>query len=205
MNTSAAEKGMLLVLSGPSGVGKSTMCGYFLEGRDDFEFSISATTRAPRPGEVDGKDYYFKTQEEFDRLVEEDAFIEWANNFGKCYGSLKSEVERITSSGKNVLFDVDVKGAINIMKLYPEAMTVFIYPESMEFLENRLRGRGNNTEEDILRRLAEARTEISCMDKYKYAFCNTESTVTAKLLAEAFEKESAAYHNKLEAIERLCR
>jgi len=168
------RKGMLLVISGPSGTGKGTLLSRLLEEDKSFTFSVSATTRAPREGEVDGVHYHFLTNEAFDRLVGENAFVEYASVHGNRYGTLKSEVFERMEKGQNVLLDIDTQGALNVMEDMPWCVSLFILPPSYKQLRERLAGRGTETEEQINRRFANARKEIPLMDRYQYIIVNDD-------------------------------
>lgn len=154
--------GKVLIFSAPSGAGKSTVVNHLLGLHPEFEFSISATSRAPRGQEKDGVEYYFRSPEEFRRLIEQDAFVEYEEVYeDRFYGTLKSEVERIWSKGHVILFDVDVKGGVNLKKYFGEAaLSTLIVPPSLEVLEQRLRGRGTDSEEAIRERLDKAGWEL---------------------------------------------
>ena len=156
-------KGKLIIFSAPSGAGKTTIVRYLLEKNLNLEFSVSATSRAPRPNETNGKDYYFLTEKEFKLKIENNEFLEWEEVYnGVYYGSLKSEVERIRNLGKNVIFDVDVVGGLNIKKFYgDEALAIFVQPPSIEELRKRLISRSTETEEKIQMRIAKAEHELS--------------------------------------------
>jgi len=155
--------GKLIIFSAPSGSGKTTIVGKLLERFPQLEFSISATSRAPRGKECDGKDYYFLPVEKFRRLIEEDAFVEWEEVYaGSYYGTLRSETERIWSKGHTIVFDVDVMGGINLKRIFGEqARSIFIMPPSIEELECRLKNRGTDTPEVIARRIAKAEFELT--------------------------------------------
>lgn len=174
-----AEKGLLIVLSGPSGAGKSTVISNLLRRRDDIRFSVSATTRAPRPGEEDGKDYFFHTREEFARMVEADAFLEHAEYVGNCYGTPAAPVDENLSAGYNVLLDIEVQGATQVMGKRPDCVSVFLAPPSLEELERRLRGRGTDTEEKIQGRLETARRELPLAANYAYIVVNDDADIAA--------------------------
>jgi len=154
--------GKVLIFSAPSGAGKSTVVNHLLSLHPEFEFSVSATSRAPRGDEKDGEAYYFMSADKFRELISEDAFVEHEEVYPDCfYGTLKSEVERIWSKGHVILFDVDVKGGYNLKKYFGEsALSILILPPSMEVLEKRLRGRGTDSEEAIATRLAKSRWEL---------------------------------------------
>ena len=162
----------LFVVSGPSGVGKGTLVSLVREQRPDLGLTVSATTRQPRPGEVDGVSYHFLTNDDFDRRVEAGEFLEWANVHGNRYGTLASEVDRNLSAGKSVILEIDVQGALNVRKVFPDAVLVFIEPPSMEVLEARLRGRGTETEEVIEQRLSAAKVELSRKMEYDIQLVN---------------------------------
>lgn len=178
---SAVRSGIVLILSGPSGSGKSTIYRKAIPELGNIEFSVSCTTRAPRPGETDGKDYYFISKERFLQLKSEQAFVESADVHGNCYGTLKSELLTRISRGIDVLLDIDVQGADQIRSqcaLSPELRKackfIFIAPPSMEELERRLRSRGTETEDVILRRLANAAGEMVRKDDYDFSIVNND-------------------------------
>ena len=185
-------KGKLIIFSAPSGAGKTTIVRHLLDKGFDLEFSVSATSRAPRHTETDGKDYYFLSAEEFAGKVKNDEFLEWEEVYkGTSYGTLKSEVERIRKAGKNVIFDVDVVGGLNIKKFYgDEALAVFVQPPSVEELRQRLKARSTETPEKIAMRIAKAEHELSFAvefdvvivnDDLEKAFKEAEKVVTAFL------------------------
>lgn len=163
------ETGKLIIISAPSGTGKSTIINSIIDDeRLKLEFSVSATTRSPRDGEKDGVSYYFLTVERFKELIAEDAFAEYEEVYeGRYYGTLKSEIERINNAGKNVILDVDVLGGINVKKLYgTHALSIFIQPPSVEVLKQRLLARATDSIEEIEKRISKAEFEISHADKF---------------------------------------
>lgn len=179
-----SEKGKLLVISGPSGAGKSTVVSKAIEGRDDICFSTSATTRGPRPGEVDGREYFFVSFERFLEMVENDELLEHAEYVANRYGTPRAYVEQRLSEGMNVVLDIEVQGARQVRKKMPEAVLVFIAPPSIEELERRLRGRGTDTEAAIEGRLIRARQEFQEADFYDYLIVNDDvEQAAAKLNA----------------------
>lgn len=169
------EKGLLIVLSGPSGVGKGTVRRAIFEDPDtDFEYSISMTTRNMREGEVDGVDYFFKTREEFEALIEQDAFIEYAEYVGNYYGTPVQYVKDTMARGKDVFLEIEVEGAKQVRKKFPEALFIFLAPPTLEHLEERLIGRGTESQEVINHRICEARKEVEMMNLYDYVVINDE-------------------------------
>ncbi|MBR4157853.1 MAG: guanylate kinase [Oscillospiraceae bacterium] len=177
------DAGKLLVVSGPSGAGKSTVIHKMMAGRDDIRFSVSATTRAPREGEIDGKDYYFLDRERFEQMIRDGAFLEHAQYVGNYYGTPAEPVMDSLRSGINVILDIEVQGASNVRKAMPEAVTVFLAPPSFDALEKRLRGRGLDSEEKIQQRLVRAREEYLEIPKYDYIVINDDADEAAQELA----------------------
>jgi len=176
-----ARTGMILILSGPSGSGKSTIYKAAIGDLGGIEFSVSCTTRQPRPGEIDGRDYYFISRERFDALVAENAFAEHAEVHGNCYGTLKSELLDRVRRGIDVLLDIDVQGAAQLRTLCADSAEfceacefIFIMPPSFEELERRLRARGTESEESILRRLANAKGEMDRAGEYDHIIVNDD-------------------------------
>ncbi len=163
-----------IILSAPSGSGKTTIVHHLIREFPELQFSVSATSRPKRGNEVFGRDYYFLTREEFIRNIEQDQFIEWEEVYkGIYYGTLKSEIEKIWRSGKSVIFDVDVKGGIKLKKYFgPSALSIFITVSGMDELEKRIRNRQTDLEESILKRLRKAEYEMSFMDKFDEIILN---------------------------------
>lgn len=162
----------LFVISGPSGAGKGTLLAELRKQRPDLGLTVSATTRSPRPGEVDGTSYYFLSDEEFRRRVAAGEFVEWAEVHGHLYGTLVSEVKRLLAKGHSLVLEIDVQGALNVRKVYPDAVLVFIEPPSLQVLEERLRGRGTEDEASIELRLTNARHEMELADQYDVRIVN---------------------------------
>lgn len=175
-------KGKLVIISAPSGAGKTTIVNHLLEQGLDLEFSVSATTRPPRGNEKNGREYWFISDEEFRERVKKNEFAEWEEVYkGYCYGTLKSEIERIRSAGKNVIFDVDVRGGINLKNQYgTEAVSVFIMPPSVSELEKRLLGRATDDREWIRTRLEKAREEMKLADMFDNIVIN-DNLASAKM------------------------
>ncbi|MDE7289821.1 MAG: guanylate kinase [Oscillospiraceae bacterium] len=167
------NKGMLIVVSGPSGCGKGTVLAEIIKS-DKIFYSVSATTRSPRPGETDGVNYFFLTKEKFVQLIEEDGMLEYASYCGNYYGTPKRPVEDMLEQGKHVILEIEVQGAMKIMDKHPEALFVFILPPSLKELERRLNKRGTEAEDVIKKRLSEAAGEIKLAYKYDYAVINGE-------------------------------
>lgn len=166
------NKGLLIVVSGPSGAGKGTICKALLEKHDDLFISVSATTRQPRAGEVDGVNYHFITKEDFIKRVEQKDFLEYAEVYGNYYGTPKSKVEEMLNSGKNVILEIDIQGALKVKENFKEGVFIFILPPSMEELKQRIIKRGSETPESLMRRFKSAYQEINCISKYNYAVVN---------------------------------
>ena len=170
-------KNKLFVMSAASGAGKTTLKDLVIKDFPDIKYSISATTRKPREGEIDGVHYFFKTKEEFEQMIKDDALVEYNLVHGNYYGTPKSFVEKTLAEGNRVLFDIDVFGKINFDKVYPDATGIFIMPPSDEELERRLRGRGTDSEEVIQLRLENAKKEIEfakTKGKYEYTIINDD-------------------------------
>lgn len=167
------RKGLLLVVSGPAGVGKGTVNAALMAKHPEIKMSVSATTRAPRPGEIDGVHYFFKTKEEFDRMIGENAFLEYMHVFGtNYYGTPKSFVETEREKGNHVILEIDVQGAMKVKEACPDAVLVFIAPPSLKILKERLVGRGTETQESIDVRTATALEELKLLPKYDYMVIN---------------------------------
>lgn len=171
-------KGLLVVVSGPAGSGKGTVNQKLLE-TGDFVFSVSATTRAPRPGETDGVNYHYIGREDFEARVARGELLEYTEYCGNYYGTLRSETEAVLESRRNLLLEIEVEGAMNIKRRYPEAVLIMLLPPSYRVLEARLRGRGTETEEVILRRMARAREELEFLPDYDYVVYNRDNGVEA--------------------------
>lgn len=166
------RRGMLIVISGFSGVGKSTVISHMFNAMPNLRFSVSCTSRKPRAGEKEGVDYYFVTEDEFAKRVANDEFVEYTRTFTNCYGTLKCEVDRLLADGYDILLDINSVGAMNIKKVYPEAVTVFINPPSLEELKKRLIGRGSETPESLKKRLDEIEFESKSIPFYDFVVVN---------------------------------
>ena len=168
------NKGTLFVITGPSGAGKGTVLKQVMQSLDQLYFSVSATTRAPREGEVDGVHYHFLTKERFEELIANDRFLEYARYAENYYGTPLDPVEEHLEQGHDVILEIELQGALQVKKRLPKAVLVFIAPPSFEELESRLRGRGTEAEEVILKRLTIARQECANMDEFRYIVVNDE-------------------------------
>jgi guanylate kinase len=173
-NTQMSKKGNIYIISGPSGSGKSTVLKEVFAQRENYYFSISATTRSPRPGEQDGVEYFFITKERFQEMIENDEFLEYAQYVENSYGTPRKPVEDKVQSGYDVIMDIEVQGAKQVKEKLPEAISIFIAPPSLEELERRLRGRSTESEEKILGRLETARHELELSVNYDHKVINDE-------------------------------
>ncbi|WNR46571.1 guanylate kinase [Paenibacillus roseipurpureus] len=183
-NTLERERGILIVLSGPSGVGKGTVCAALRKISPDIVYSVSATTRSPRQGEVDGVNYFFKTREQFQQLIETDEVLEWAEYVGNFYGTPRRFVEETLRAGHDVILEIEVQGALQVKQKFDEGVFIFLLPPSLDELENRIVTRGTETDEVIRSRMSVAIDEIRLMEHYDYAIVNDHvDTACAKIQA----------------------
>jgi len=199
-------KPFLLVLSAPSGGGKTTIAKMLLQGRDDLGYSVSATTRPKRPGERDGVDYYFITREEFVRRQEKGDFLEWATYSGELYGTLKSEIDRIFTQGRHAVLDVEIEGARQIRKNFRNSLLLFVLPPSADALVQRLIGRKTEDPALVRERILRAADELAVVAEYDYAILNEDLVVAVAQVAAILEAESwrvARQDTMPEFIERL--
>ncbi|KAB2954694.1 guanylate kinase [Heliorestis acidaminivorans] len=188
------NRGVLIVVSGPSGAGKGTLCRALLEKEADIMLSISATTRAPRSGEIDGVHYFFLEKKEFIQKINANSFLEWAQVYDNYYGTPREKVEEYLSQGKNVLLEIDIQGALQVKKHYEEAALIFIAPPSLEELAKRIYGRGTDSTEVIQKRLRLASEELEYIDKYDYCIINDEvEKATERLRAIVAAERSRIY------------
>lgn len=188
-------KGLLVVISGPSGVGKGTVLKEFINDPDlNIGYSVSMTTRSKRPGEVDGKSYYFVTREEFETAIQNGELLEWTEFVGNYYGTPLKEVERLRNEGKNVILEIEQEGCKQVKEKCPDTLSIYIIPPSMKELENRIRSRKTEPEEIIQQRLAKAAKEMENLCEYKYVVCNEDVKLAADIIKLIIQR-NAEYEN----------
>ncbi|MCF0105797.1 MAG: guanylate kinase [Holdemanella sp.] len=191
------ERGLLVIISGPSGVGKGTIRKYFeKDERLKLTYSTSMTTRSPRNGEVDGKEYFFVTKQRFEEAIANGELLEYAQFVGNYYGTPLAEVERLRNEGRNVLLEIEVQGAKQVAEKCEDAITIFIIPPTMEELEKRIRGRSTEPEEIIQQRLAKATSELKLVSQYKYIVCNDDPQLAAELIQTIILRNMELDENK---------
>ena len=197
------EKGLMIVISGPAGSGKGTVNAHLLA-TGDFVYSVSATTRAPRPGETHGVNYYFVTREEFEGRIENGGMLEYTEYCGNYYGTPKKEALEVVESGKNLILEIEVEGARNIKRANPEAVLIMLLPPSFEKQEERLRGRGTETEEKILERLQRTREEVALVGNYDYIVYNEDGCDkdAAEAIKEIVRSEKRAVKRNTQAADK---
>ena len=188
---SSKKRGTLVLYTGSSGVGKGTIMQELLKRDKNIRLSVSNTTRAPRDGEIDGVHYNFVTREQFEKLISEDGYLEYAQYCNNYYGTPKKQVEDMLEQGYDVFLEIEVQGGLQIMEKYPDVLSIFILPPSVEVLEKRLRNRGTEDEETITKRLAEAKNEIAVKDKYRYNVVNDELEKAVEEVLDILHKETA--------------
>ncbi|MCR5068005.1 MAG: guanylate kinase [Erysipelotrichaceae bacterium] len=186
-------RGLLIVFSGPSGVGKGTVRALFADRPElNIAYSISMTSRAKREGETDGVEYHFVSREEFEQAIANDELLEYAEFVGNYYGTPKAFVEKLRDEGKNVLLEIEVEGATIVKEKCPDALSIFLIPPSMEELERRIRGRKTEPEEVVQQRLAKAQREMNMMNRYQYVICNDDAELAADIIALIIERYAKA-------------
>lgn len=188
------EKGLLFILSGPSGVGKGTVCAALRKVNEKIIYSVSATSREPRAGEIDGINYFFKTKAEFEDMIATDQFLEWAQYVNNYYGTPRKFVTDMLEQGRDVILEIEVQGALQVKERYSEGIFIFLAPPDMEELKHRIQSRGTETDEVILNRMKKATEEIEMMTKYDYVVVNDEVDLAVKrieaiMLAEHCRRE----------------
>jgi guanylate kinase len=197
------REGLLIVLAGPSGTGKSTILREVFARDPRLAFSVSCTTRPPRDGEVDGRDYYFVSNASFDEMVSADAFAEWAHVHTRRYGTPRTEIDRLFAAGKDIVFDIDTVGAKNLKEAYPKAVMVFILPPSLATLEARLRGRNSETADTLAIRLQNARDEIAQAHLFDYLVTNASVPEASNALSAIIAAERVKTHRLADLPSRL--
>ncbi|MDY5658204.1 MAG: guanylate kinase [Eubacteriales bacterium] len=197
------KKGTFFVLSGPSGSGKGTVLKEVLRKSDRIVYSVSATSRSPRAGEVDGINYYFKSREEFETLIKADAFIEYTETYGNYYGTLKSEVEKAIENGKNVILEIDPVGARNVRAHYPDAVLMFLVAPDLEVLSSRLSGRGSESAETFKIRHDAALSEMENATLYDYVVVNDFVERAADDILAIIRAENLRTKNSIEILSRI--
>jgi len=183
------NKGLLIVLSGPSGVGKGTVCSALRQKTTDLIYSVSATTRAPRPGEVDGVNYFFKSRQDFESMISRDELLEWAEYVGNYYGTPSQFVRSTMESGRDVFLEIEVQGAMKVKSKFPDAVFIFLAPPSLAELEKRITGRGTDDEQVIRQRMNVAIDEIRLMEQYDYIVVNDEIDCACGRIMSIIEAE----------------
>lgn len=199
------QEGLLIVVSGPSGAGKGTICKRLLEKNPNLGYSISATTRAPRTGEVNGVNYWFLSKEEFQKMIAEDGLLEWAEVYGNYYGTPAQKVKDSLAEGKNILLEIDTQGAALVRKKFPEGVYIYILPPSLEELKRRIIGRGTDSAESIERRLSCAREEMGCAsEQYNYLVLNDEVELAVERVETIIEAEQYQIKRNLNLLKAVC-
>ena len=187
------KKGLLIIFSGPSGSGKGTIMKSLLASREDTVLSVSMTTRAPRPGEIDGYHYHFVTREEFEKTIEEDGFLEYAEYNGNFYGTPEAPIRRLLNEGKNVMLEIEVQGAEKVMDHRSDVVSIFITTPSYAELERRLRGRGTEPEEVIQKRMKTSQYELSRAFRYQYIVLNDDVEKAVERITTIIDAEHMRY------------
>ena len=198
------KRGLLIVLSGPSGVGKGTVrAAIFSKGEQKFVYSISATTRLPRTGETDGVDYFFKTREEFEQMIQNKQLLEYAEYVGNYYGTPLEYVENTLATGKDVFLEIDVQGAIQVRELMPDGVFIFLTPPDLNELESRIVNRGTDSDEVIAKRMKTAREELELMKYYDYSVVNDTVDNAVQKIEAIIQTEHLRIIRNLDTIEEL--
>jgi guanylate kinase len=199
-----ARQGILIVLSGPSGTGKGTICKELLQNYSDLHYSISATTRSPRTGEINGVNYWFTAKEDFQSMVENGELLEWAEVYGNYYGTPRRYVDAMLHSGKDVVLEIDTKGAMQIKEKFPQGVFVYIVPPSIGELATRINKRGTDSPEAIEKRLNSVHEELSCAYHYNYIVVNDEVAIATAKIAAILKAEKCRTERNADLIDTIC-
>lgn len=202
MNKTMTDKGLIIVLSAPSGTGKSSICRRLLGACPEIEFSVSYTSRTPRPNEVDGKDYYFISRQDFQRRIDQDEFVEWVENYGNFYGTSVKAIDSVLNQGKDLLLDIEPRGAKAIKIKFPDAIFVFVLPPSLEELLKRLEKRGHESPEAIKTRFAQAERELKEVLWYDYAIFNEDLETAIRQMIAIYRAEKSKINRLRGKIDR---
>ena len=199
------QEGLLIVVSGPSGAGKGTICKRLLEENPSLGYSISATTRAPRTGEVNGVNYWFLSKEEFQEMIAQVGLLEWAEVYGNYYGTPAQKVRESLAQGKNIVLEIDTQGAALVREKFPDGVYIYILPPSLEELKRRIIGRGTDSAESIERRLSCAREEMGCVsEQYNYLVLNDEVELAVDRIETIIEAEKYQVKRSLRLLRAVC-
>ncbi len=198
-----ARKGNLIVVSGPSGAGKGTICQEMFRQHSDLQYSISATTRAPRSGEVDGVNYLFVAKAHFEAMIEQDDLLEWAEVYGNYYGTPRSYVLEMMASGKDVVLEIDTQGALQVKKKFPEGIFIYIVPPSLEELSKRIYNRGTDAPDVIERRLSCAKEELICASEYNYVVVNDQLDQAVEKVRAIIVAERCRVQRNLDVVDEV--
>lgn len=196
-----SDRGILIVLSGPSGAGKGTICAALRQQMPNLVYSVSMTTRAPRVGEEEGVSYFFRDKEEFQRLIKEDAFLEYAQVYDNFYGTPKQHVMDLLSEGKSVFLEIDIQGAMQVKERFSEAVFIYIVPPSLDILSNRLRDRGTDAADVIDKRLSKASSELALVHRYDYIVVNDVLPDAVEKVASILRAEACKIKRNKEKIQ----
>ena len=197
------KQGLLIVVSGPSGTGKGTVCKELLKNHQEISYSVSATTRAPREGEVDGVNYYFHDKKSFEDMIEKGELLEWAQVYGNYYGTPLKPIREQLAAGNDILLEIDTQGAMNVKEKFPEGIYIYILPPSLSELEKRIRGRGTETEESLAGRLGAACAELEIGRQYSYVVVNEDVSAAAEDIASILRSEHCSINRNQYRIDEL--
>lgn len=199
------DEGLLIVISGPSGCGKGTICKKLLERNDSLNLSISTTTRKPRKGETDRENYFFIGEDDFKKMIENDQLLEYANVYGNYYGTPKEFVLEKLKNGKDVLLEIDIQGALKVREVYKKGIFIFILPPSMEELKSRIVNRGTETKKDIEKRFESAYNELKFVKEYDYAVINDDVSNAVEVIEVIIAAEKHRVSRQKNILEQICK